>query len=234
MSTSPVRFPNLVGHVLATSTDLSPQQASAYDYVIAANGVFLRAHNPYLFVLMPLHIFAKVPIRGLVMLTPSISLRHARLPRTLLDAVLADARQQINAEGHLVEALYFFALTRSEQGDRFTVTKPPQSAGVGHVIHLHVPQTPPHDEPPVLLEFHTHGAMSAFWSGTDNRDEQGFRFYAVAGRLNSATPAIRLRLGVYGHFWELPLATLFEPVDDANPSAMNGHDAGEEAHDNGC
>ncbi len=35
--------------------------------------------------------------------------------------------------------------------------------------------------------------MRAFWSNTDNRDEQGFRIYGVIGRLDSDTPELRLR-----------------------------------------
>jgi hypothetical protein len=54
----------------------------------------------------------------------------------------------------------------------------------------------------------------------DNRDEQGARFYAVIGRIYSR-PEIRLRLGVYGDFVDLPAAALFEglgPFTDAGLS----------------
>ena len=52
----------------------------------------------------------------------------------------------------------------------------------------------------VVAEFHSHGHSRAFFSATDDRDEQGFRIYGVAGRLDSDRPELSLRVGVYGHF----------------------------------
>jgi hypothetical protein len=51
--------------------------------------------------------------------------------------------------------------------------------------------------------------MGAFWSGTDNGDEQGFRAYGVIGRLDER-PEIRLRLGVYGYWFPVPVSQLFD------------------------
>ena len=50
----------------------------------------------------------------------------------------------------------------------------------------------------VLAEFHSHGSARAFFSPTDDRDEQGFRIYGVVGRLDTpsaraASPGRRLR-----------------------------------------
>ena len=49
---------------------------------------------------------------------------------------------------------------------------------------------PSHTGPPpgVVAEFHSHGSSRAFFSATDDRDEQGFRIYGVVGRLD-APPA---------------------------------------------
>lgn len=201
-------FPNLIDHHVVTALPLPPSTAIAYDYLVAANGIFLRANNPYLSALIPVHPFTTHPIRGLEPLTPSVTLHHPRLPEALLTATLTDARTHTDAAGHLIEVLYFFTL----RNDTFSVVKPPQAAGVTHVRHEHVPDTPTDS---VLLELHTHGTLSAFWSHTDNRDEQGFRFYAVVGHLDREHPTVRLRLGVYGHFWEVPLSTLFDISEES-------------------
>jgi hypothetical protein len=69
----------------------------------------------------------------------------------------------------------------------------------------------------VVLELHSHGKMSAFFSGQDNKDEQGFRVYAVAGRLNDE-PQIRLRIGIYGYFREILFQEVFDgpcPIDNS-------------------
>jgi hypothetical protein len=60
--------------------------------------------------------------------------------------------------------------------------------------------------------------MAAFFSPTDDRDEGGFRFYAVIGRLLTR-PELRLRLGMYGDFWEVPVTALF-----TDPGPFVGHE----------
>ena len=52
----------------------------------------------------------------------------------------------------------------------------------------------------VVAEFHSHGTSPAFFSATDDADEQGFRIYGVVGRLDTTEPELSLRVGVYGHF----------------------------------
>ena len=58
-------------------------------------------------------------------------------------------------------------------------------------------------------EVHSHGRAHAFFSATDDADEQGLRIYGVAGRLGTPLPELRLRIGVYGHFAPVTLAHVF-------------------------
>lgn len=62
--------------------------------------------------------------------------------------------------------------------------------------------------PDMILEIHSHGKMPAYWSATDNRDEQGACLYGVMGRLDNR-PQVRLRVGVYGYWQELSLTAVF-------------------------
>lgn len=64
------------------------------------------------------------------------------------------------------------------------------------------------DLPTILCELHSHGNMQAYFSQTDNADEQAAKLYAVVGRLASV-PEMRLRVGVYGYWQELPLTAVF-------------------------
>jgi PRTRC genetic system protein A len=62
-----------------------------------------------------------------------------------------------------------------------------------------------------LLEIHSHHQMAAFFSATDTADEQGFRLYGVVGcldRNSQHAPQIRMRVGIYGHFWEIAASTV--------------------------
>ena len=67
-------------------------------------------------------------------------------------------------------------------------------------------------QPPagVVAEFHSHGSSRAFFSATDDRDEQGFRIYGVAGRLDTPLPELSLRVGVYGHFAPVEWSQVFD------------------------
>ena len=62
----------------------------------------------------------------------------------------------------------------------------------------------------MVAEFHSHGTSRAFFSVTDDRDEQGFRIYGVAGRLDTDRPELNLRVGVYGHFAPVQWSQVFD------------------------
>jgi PRTRC genetic system protein A len=60
------------------------------------------------------------------------------------------------------------------------------------------------------MDIHSHGHMKAWFSGTDNTDEQGLRLYMVVGRLDTLLPEVELRLGVYGYFIPLSVEDVFD------------------------
>ncbi|MCA9947692.1 MAG: Mov34/MPN/PAD-1 family protein, partial [Anaerolineales bacterium] len=64
------------------------------------------------------------------------------------------------------------------------------------------------DNPVILCDLHSHGHMSAFFSQTDDADEQSARLFAVIGKLDTE-PEIRLRVGVYGYWQPLPVTAVF-------------------------
>jgi hypothetical protein len=51
--------------------------------------------------------------------------------------------------------------------------------------------------------------LDPFFSRTDNKDEQGFRVFAVIGKVNEQ-PEIRVRVGVYGNYRNIPASMIFE------------------------
>lgn len=61
----------------------------------------------------------------------------------------------------------------------------------------------------LYIEVHSHHTMAPFFSATDDRDEIGFKIYAVIGRLDTR-PAILCRVGIYGHYQEIPASWVFE------------------------
>ena len=105
-------------------------------------------------------------------------------------------------DGSLNEVLYRF----HHHGHAVQVQKPAQQTtptSVATSVTMAVA-----DAASIMYDLHSHGNMRAFFSQTDNADEQGARLYAVIGRLDSE-PEMRLRVGVYGYWLPLPLTAVF-------------------------
>ena len=61
-----------------------------------------------------------------------------------------------------------------------------------------------------VLQLHSHNSMNAYFSMVDNNDEKRFLLYGVVGKLDQEQPSMKLRAGVNGHFYDLPLEYIFD------------------------
>lgn len=188
-------FDNLVTYHVHKQAPLPVNGALAYQYILARNGVFIRAETAFFDVLLPI---ASCPVRGLLPLKPHFQLKVPTIPGKLLNTVLADARRVRRPDGGLNEVLYQF----HHHGSTVQVKKPAQQATAVSVTTTRV------EDKHILCDLHSHGNMRAFFSQTDNADEQAARIYAVIGNLDSG-PEIRLRVGVYGYWMSLPVTAVF-------------------------
>jgi hypothetical protein len=191
---------NLIRHYIATDPD-DPIRASLYEFALAQNGVFLRAERRGLRVQFP--IMEGSSLRGgLAKLDPCIALEYPRIPARLLNTMLALSWTAcIPAPKEILFHLWF------EDGWQFC--RPPQSQSYAGVSPLD--DGPGSSYAKAMVEVHSHHNLpvSAKFSSIDDADERGFRIYAVLGRIFSR-PQIRVRVGVYGYYYEVPAATLFE------------------------
>jgi PRTRC genetic system protein A len=71
----------------------------------------------------------------------------------------------------------------------------------------------------VVAEIHSHGQMSASFSGTDDKDELADRFYGVVGRLLDFLPQMAFRLAIGGHHLDIDIRDLFDTECDPMLSA---------------
>lgn len=181
---------------LTTAGKLPAARMQGYDYVLAGNGVFKRAMNRHVEVMLPL---AGACVAGLPEAVAYVKLRGRRFPEWILNAALADARRR--AMGMAKEAMYH--LVRADGKAR--LMRPAQRAKGGGVAYEGG------SDPAIVCDLHSHHHMAAFFSDTDNRDEVGFRFYAVLGRIFE-DPQIAVRVGVYGDHWPVLAGTLFEGI----------------------
>lgn len=196
-----------IEYVIARGPLLPPYSGKLYEYVLAGNGLWKRAANAHLVALVPVIRFV---VPGLAGLEPAAALpRTGKVPLSHLLAMLEDGRRM--ARRGPVEGMWQVVTDE----DRLRVWRPRQVGGVGALGYAGEPPGP------VVADVHSHHQMTAAFSPTDSRDEQGFRFYAVLGRIFTA-PEVRVRVGVWGTYWHCPATTLFEslgPVIDARRHA---------------
>ena len=192
---------NLVTYHLHRTPGLPPSDAHFYQYIIAQNGVFVRAENDFVSACIPVMRLKETTatIRGLQSLTEWVRLKIPQIPLIFLETVIADA--QVSTEnGRLDETLSYVVWANG----RYRLIKPAdQQASPNSVISEIV-------EPgeTVVMDLHSHGAAPPYFSPTDDRDETRLRFYGVIGNLRG-TPQWRFRLGIYGHWAEIDRDTLF-------------------------
>jgi len=174
-----------------------PEPKGMYEYCLAENGVFLRAQRPGLSVCIPVTSTYEPGVRGLGRLETRIKLA-ARVPALMTRQLLERCRQFGNLEN-------LFWLRRNE-AQLWVAHEPKQVRSAMAVYPLDAFSE---IGAQALIDLHSHHSMSAFFSGQDDRDEKGFRIYAVFGMIYQR-PQIVVRVGVYGHFCRIPADEVFE------------------------
>lgn len=190
-----------------TLPPIEPAEISgkSFDLITAAGGIFVRATRPEFDVILP-HTRTRLP--GLTEIAPALTLRVPRIPGAFLERIFAHANRVENARRERVEALYYFRY--DEAGQEWELIIPPQIATPAAVKPLDTGKGSPFDG--ALVELHSHHdlGLGARFSTRDNLDEKTrVRLFSVIGHTSRA-PELRLRVGVFGNFWEVPAELLFE------------------------
>ncbi len=168
---------------------LSGSQGVGYDYVLGPGGVYVQSENAHLTARV---LLAPAEVRGLAPVSEKLELAHGPIPAHLFELGLGWLLAAPDTER-------FFAVRWD--GGAYRLVVPPQE-GTGSSLTYQPPAG-------VVAEFHSHGRHRAFFSTTDDRDEQGFRVYGVVGRLDKPEPELTLRVGIYGHFASLHWSQVF-------------------------
>ncbi len=179
-----------MGYLVNHPAGLAGSQGIGYDYVLGAGGLYVQSESASLTARIAV---APANVRGLAPVSEKLELAHGTIPASIFELGLSWFRQAPDTER-------FFAV--GWDGNSYRLVVPPQ-AGTGASLTYRPPSG-------VIAEFHSHGRHRAFFSATDDRDEQGFRIYGVVGRLDTAQPELTLRLGIYGHFAPLDWQQVFD------------------------
>ena len=182
---------NIAGYLIhRTAGQFAGQRGSHYDYIMAANGLFISAENQLIAATARI---SSAQVRGLAPLQEEVRLAHGKIPGQLFGDAMRSMMLSMSRE------LYVAVVW--EDG-HYSIRVPAQEAGAAHVTYQHLPNK--------VLDLHSHPTMTGHFSGIDNRDEVGFQLYGVIGHLDHLIPEYSFRLGVHGHFKPLLIGDVFD------------------------
>ena len=173
-----------------TLGNFSGVRGSHYNYITAANGLFIQAENEHLKATVRI---ARAKVRGLAALEPRIILQHGKIPAP----IFADSIRQMGLT--LSRELYLAVVW---ENGAYGLRVPDQEASGSHVTYQKLPNT--------VLDLNSHPTFSGKFSSIDNRDEVGVQLYVVIGHVDKLIPEYTFRVGVYGHFYEMALEDIFD------------------------
>jgi len=184
------QHPPQVGYQVFHADGMDGARGLFYNYVLAGRGLFIEAESPLLTGRAQI---AEADVRGLPPLRPEYLLTHGKIPRYILELALGAMLATPDRERYLCVTY--------EGG--YHVREPKQKGAGTSVEYERLGN--------VVMDLHSHGKMGAFFSGTDNKDEQGLRLFGVVGNL-SGVLRMKMRLGIYGYFNQVELKGVFEDV----------------------
>jgi len=129
--------------------------------------------------------------------TEGLTLTIPRMPAAVLASLIDRCRAALPQE-----CLLNVYWNPARQG--FEIDAPLQEASPAHVATADAtdPYDPAH---PRVLQVHSHGTAAAFFSATDDADEQATGCYGVLGHLDQPVPSMAWRFACGGR--HVPLAT---------------------------
>lgn len=183
---------NIAGYIVKTPGGDTGTRGDAYTYILAKNGLFLETENSYLRVRIPL---SQAQIRGLCPVDYLVELRHGKISSHLCQLVVD--MMAATPEREMFASIIW-------DGERYSIRIPDQEREPGQVKYNTIPGT--------VVDIHSHGSMGAFFSLTDNQDNQGFVISLVLGHVDALIPQVKARLCVYGYFHPLYLDDIFDEI----------------------
>jgi PRTRC genetic system protein A len=190
----------LVGHFVEKIPD---DCAKSVAYVMQGDGVYERRRNKLGTFITKI---ASVEVPGLdSILEDGWELTVPKVPVSLLGTAIAFFRKVYSLH-HSEAFVQFFYDTETKDYLLYCPKQVVSGASVKFERDASF-ETPARI---LVMEIHSHGSMSAFFSGTDDRDEKDDRFYGVVGNVTDYFPQMKLRLSMGGHTREVDVDDIFD------------------------
>lgn len=177
---------------LAATEDRLPPIVGLYQYLVCGDGLYVRAESEHVAACVPV---AAAALHGLGLCVTYSYLKPRIIPGDFLFQIFANAVRSLPGE-----AMYQFIWSAGDAN--WNCQRPAQTRSPAAVEYT--------NHPLAVVDLHSHGSMPAFFSDTDDHDERGLRFYGVIGKIDTSTPEIAMRVGVFGHCQRIPASTVFD------------------------
>ncbi|MGD9563892.1 MAG: Mov34/MPN/PAD-1 family protein [Pyrinomonadaceae bacterium] len=184
-----------IGHRIARER-FDPVEAILYEYVLAGNGVVLKARRDEFTVSVPL-VYRE--IKGLPEAFVGIKWHKPRIPGRIWDEICLHATIH-NSKDDFKEELYLINWDRGSESWQWCTSGRDRT----WASTIADDRTPEYSE--ACIEVHTHPRGAYQFSSADDRDESGkFRIFGIIVDVHDK-PKVRFRCGIYDHLIPIPFS----------------------------
>lgn len=183
-----------ISHKIA-SNEIEAVTAIMFEYLMAADGLFVRAKRREFSVCLPL---CRVSVKGLPIIESKIIWHKPRIPSRIWREILSDARFRNDFTNFKEDVFVVFWNEKSGEWRWKRISRERQRAST-------IADDSVEEYGEACIELHTHPAGAIHFSRADDEDESGkFRIFGILTDIHNNLPKIRFRCGVYDHFIQIP------------------------------
>ena len=183
-----------IGHKISSAEE-KEITAVMFEYLMAGNGLFVRAKRREFSVCLPL---SRVEVKGLPETEGKIIWNKPRISSTVWQEILADARFRNDFSDFKEDVFIIFWHEEGGEWGWKRISRERQRAST-------IADDTLDEYGNACIELHTHPAGAIHFSRADDEDESGkFRIFGILTDIHSKLPKIRFRCGVYDHFIQIP------------------------------
>lgn len=196
--------PKFVEHKIASS-ETEAITAAMYEYLLAGNGLFIRAKRREFSVCLPV---CREPVKGLPDVKSGIVWHKPQIPDFIWTQILENARAGSDSIQFREEVYIVFWNETTSGWDWKNIGQERKWAST-------IADDSLSEYGNACLELHTHPDGAVHFSRADDRDESGkFRLFGILIDVHSPKPKIRFRCGVYDYFAQIPADYISELPPD--------------------
>lgn len=199
-----VNLPELIAHKIKRAEKAEEISAAMFEYLLAGNGVFVRAKRREFSVSLNL---SDIRVKNLPDEQTGVFWHKPQISKNLWSEILLHARRQ-NECGVFKEDVYVIFWSDEKIGWRWRRISRERTACST------IADDSLDEYKRACIELHTHPTGAIHFSRADDRDESGkFRIFGILIDAEGSEPKMRFRCGVYEHFIEIPFDFIGEMPD---------------------